>query len=183
MKGVLFAKDEEELRQILSNQKYFLVSARKIPESTQFFTFLERVSPDVLAIFCREFAIMISAGITITKAIETLKTSTRNRKLREILEEVHIELLKGRMLSDSLEKYPKTFPVFFRNMIRIGEISGRLDKVLPELADYYENDTKVKKKGSLRDGLPHFHGNLKHRCRGRAFALRDTDFRGTLFFL
>jgi|LFRM01.1.fsa_nt_gb type IV pilus assembly protein PilC len=156
MKGVLFAKDEEELRQILSNQKYFLVSARKISESTQFFTFLERVSPDVLAIFCREFAIMISAGITITKAIETLKTSTRNRKLREILEEVHIELLKGRMLSDSLEKYPKTFPVFFRNMIRIGEISGRLDKVLPELADYYENDTKVKKQVRSAMAYPTF---------------------------
>lgn len=145
VKGVLFAKDEEELRQIISNQKYFLVSARKVPESTQFFTFLEKVSSDVLAAFCREFAIMISAGITITKSIETLKTSTRNRKLKDILEEVHIELLKGRMLSESLEKYPKTFPAFFRNMIRIGEISGRLDRVLPQLADYYENDTKVKK--------------------------------------
>ncbi|HEY8396278.1 MAG TPA: hypothetical protein VIK96_05825, partial [Bacilli bacterium] len=86
VKGVLFAKDEEELRQIISNQKYFLVSARKVPESTQFFTFLEKVSSDVLAAFCREFAIMISAGITITKSIETLKTSTRNRKLKDILE-------------------------------------------------------------------------------------------------
>ncbi len=145
IKGTLFAKDEDELRQIISNQNYFLVSSRKIPESTQFFTFLETVSPDVLAIFCREFAIMISSGITINKSIETLKGSTKNRKLREILEEVHIELLKGRMLSESLEKYPKTFPVFFRNMIRIGEISGRLDRVLPQLADYYEYDTKVKK--------------------------------------
>jgi len=156
IKGVLFAKDEEELRQIISNQKYFLVSSRKIPESTQFFSFLEKVSSDVLAIFCREFAIMISSGITITKSIETLKNSTRNRKLREILEEVHIELLKGRMLSEALEKYPKTFPVFFRNMIRIGEISGRLDRVLPQLADYYENDTKVKKQVRSAMAYPTF---------------------------
>ena len=180
IKGVLFAKDEEELRQIISNQKYFLVSARKIPESTQFFTFLEKVSSDVLAIFCREFAIMISSGITITKSIETLKNSTRNRKLREILEEVHIELLKGRMLSEALEKYPN-FSGFFRNMIRIGEISGRLDRVLPQLADYYEKTPKLKSR-FVRQWLILLFGFLKYRCCCSPFALCSTYFWRTLCF-
>ncbi len=156
IKGVIFAQDEDELRQIINNQNYFLVTSRKIPESSQFFGFLERVGPDVLAVFCREFAIMISAGITITKSIETLKESTKNRKLKDILEEVYIEILKGKMLSQSFGKYPKTFPPFFRNMIHIGEISGRLDQVLPKLADYYENDNKIKKKVKSSMAYPLF---------------------------
>ena len=54
--------------------------------------------------------------------------------------------MEGVMLSEAFAKYPKTFPQFFTNMIYIGELSGNMDFVLNRLADYYENDAKVKKK-------------------------------------
>ncbi len=144
--GVFFAKDEEDLRAIISNLDYYLISSKKIQESSQLFTFLEKIRVDELSLFCRQLAIMLDAGMELNKCIEILKNNTKINKLKTILEVVHYDLMQGMMLSQSLEKYPKTFPVFFRNMIHIGELSGKMSLVLNKLADYYEKDNKTKRK-------------------------------------
>ena len=144
--GVFFAKDEEDLRAIISNLDYYLISSKKIQESSQLFTFLEKIRVDELSLFCRQLAIMLDAGMELNKCIEILKNNTKINKLKTILEVVHYDLMQGMMLSQSLAKYPKTFPVFFRNMIHIGELSGKMSLVLNKLADYYEKDNKTKRK-------------------------------------
>ena len=50
------------------------------------------------------------------------------------------------MLSDALNKHKKVFPDFFRSMIKVGEVSGKLDMVFNSLADYYESDARIKKR-------------------------------------
>lgn len=145
-RGVFYAKDPDDLRDIVSSMNYYLISYRKIAESSQLFSFMEKISVDDLTMFCRQFSIMVNAGIQIVNAIEILIDNTKNQKLKSILDVVHSDILKGQKLSDSFAKYPKTFPTFFRNMIAIGEISGKLDIILNRLADYYEKDAKTKKK-------------------------------------
>ncbi|HON64544.1 MAG: type II secretion system F family protein [Bacilli bacterium] len=146
LRGVYVAQDDDDLREIISNQGFFLISFRKIPESAQLFSFLEKIKPDDLTAFCRQFSIMVTAGIEISDCIATLRDNTKVKKLKTILEDVHKSLMEGVMLSEAFAKYPKTFPQFFTNMIYIGELSGNMDFVLNRLADYYENDAKVKKK-------------------------------------
>lgn len=146
IKGVFFAKDEDDLREIVSHMDYYLIKSSKVAESSQLFAFLEKIKVSELALFCRQLAIMLESGMALSDAIEILKSNSKVPKLKSILEVVHHDLLQGIMLSESLAKYPKTFPVFFRNMIHIGEISGKLVLVLRRLADYYEKDNRTKRK-------------------------------------
>ena len=151
-RGVFYAKDPDDLRDIVSSMNYYLISYRKITESSSLFSFMEKIKVDDLTMFCRQFAIMVTAGIQIVNAIEILIDNTRNQKLKSILDVVHSDILKGQKLSDSFAKYPKTFPTFFRNMVAIGEISGKLDVILQRLADYYVKDARTQKKvtGALK---------------------------------
>lgn len=146
MRGILVAKDVDDLREIISHQNYYLIFHRKVAESSQLFAFLEKIKPDDLTAFCRQFAVMVGAGIELIDAIASLRDNTKIPKLKKILTDVHRNMLEGNMLSTSLSKYPKTFPSFFTNMLYIGEISGGMDFILNRLADFYENDAKVKKK-------------------------------------
>lgn len=156
IKGVFFAKDENDLRAIVDNLDYYLISYKKVAESSQMFTFLEKIKISEIAIFCRQLSIMVSSGLEISTAIEILKDTTKTPKLKEILETAHHELLQGIPLSESFKKYPKTFPVFFINMIKIGEVSGKLPVVLNRLADYYEKDDKIKRKVKSAFAYPIF---------------------------
>lgn len=146
IKGTFIANDDDDLKEIIKSQDYYLVSFKKLPESSQLFTFLEKINTADFTMFCRQFAIMLNAGLNIDKTVSVLYNTTKNAKLKSILEVVYNDLLKGKMLSEAFAKYPKTFPVFFRNMIEIGERSGRLDIIFNRLADYYEKDAKTKAK-------------------------------------
>lgn len=156
IKGTFIASDDDDLKNIISNQNYYLISYKKVAESSQMFSFLEKIKTDDFTMFCRQFSIMLNAGLNIDKTVMILKTSTKNQKLKSILEVVYTDLMKGKMLSESFGKYPKTFPVFFRNMVAIGELSGHLDIVFIKLADYYDNDAKTKKKVKAALAYPLF---------------------------
>lgn len=144
--GTFIAQDEDDLKDIIENQNYYLISYKKIPESSQLFSFLEKIKLRDFTLFCRQFAIMLKAGLNIDKSVLILKNSCKNTKLKGILEVVYNDLMKGKMLSESFAKYPKTFPLFFRNMVEIGESSGRLDIIFMRLAEYYEKEAKTKNK-------------------------------------
>ena len=146
IKGIFIAQDDDDLKTILTNQNYYLISYKKIAESSQLFAFLEKIKTRNFTLFCRQFAIMLKAGLNIDKSVFILKNSCKNQKLKSILEVVYNDLMKGKMLSESFAKYPKTFPVFFRNMVEIGETSGKLDLIFERLADYYEKEAKTKRK-------------------------------------
>lgn len=144
--GVFIAHDEDDLKTIIANQNYYLISYKKVAESSQIFSFLEKIKLRDFTVFCRQFAIMLKSGLNIDKTVFILKNSCKNQKLKGILEVVYNDLMKGKMLSESFAKYPKTFPLFFRNMVEIGETSGKLDIIFERLADYYEKEAKTKNK-------------------------------------
>ena len=143
--GVLYAKDEDDLREIVRNLNYYLISFSKVTESPQIFGFLEKISVDDICIFCRLLAIMVKTGMQLVESLDIISNTTKNKKLKDVLFYCHNNVLKGKSLSECLEKYPKTFPAFFRNMLHIGELTGKMDVVLESLADYYEREMKTKK--------------------------------------
>ncbi len=102
--GVFIAQDEDDLKDIIENQNFYLISYKKIPESSQIFSFLEKIKLRDFTLFCRQLSIMLKAGLNIDKSIYILKNSCKNAKLKGILEVVYNDLMKGKMLSESFAK-------------------------------------------------------------------------------
>ncbi|MFH1192025.1 MAG: type II secretion system F family protein [bacterium] len=94
---------------------------------------LRSVSATDKMFFVQHLAVMVKAGIPISKAMETLSLQTSNGKFAEILLNIHSDLEKGETLSSALKKYEKIFGELFINMIQSGELSGKLEEVLNQL--------------------------------------------------
>jgi type IV pilus assembly protein PilC len=148
-KGIFIADDENDLAVQLTKQNLYLVSSSIYKGGTPsaFFTLgTGGVKLSELTTFCRQFSIMISTGIPLLGCIDSLKEQPYSAYFRSILQVVSEDVKSGSMLSAALDKHKKVFPNFFRSMVHIGEASGKLDKVLVALADYYESDSAIKRK-------------------------------------
>jgi len=99
-----------------------------------------------VAIFARQFATMINAGLSLTKCLAILSQQTESAGLREIINQVAKDVEAGQSLSDSMAKHPKVFPPIFINMVRAGETGGVLDEVLLRVADHFEGDLALRAK-------------------------------------
>jgi type IV pilus assembly protein PilC len=152
------AVDERDLKSILRNDNLFLMEAEEVVEKKKsvFFSVRSSVSKSAVTTFMRQLSVMISSGVSVEDAISTLKFQEASAPFRNILTNIHDDLLKGVFLSDAFAKYPKIFPAFFKNMIYIAELSGSLDMVLVKLADYYERDRKIKGKAKSAMVYPMF---------------------------
>jgi type IV pilus assembly protein PilC len=136
----------ESLEYMLREKGFFLVESKKQGKEFTLSGIFGKVNIKDIAIFCRQFSVIISSGITIVEAIGILRDQASKKRAKEVLEEVHSDLQKGRVLSEALLRYPDMFPEFMQNMVKVGEASGSLDVVLERLADYYENDNKIRRK-------------------------------------
>jgi type IV pilus assembly protein PilC len=99
---------------------------------------LNRVSERDKVIFTRQLATMIEAGLPLGQALEVLTRQTRNPRLREALESSIRDVEGGASLSASFAKYPEIFDRVYISLIKAGEASGSLDKILLRLADVGE---------------------------------------------
>jgi type IV pilus assembly protein PilC len=99
-----------------------------------------------VAIFSRQFATMISAGLSLTKCLSILSAQTESANLRDVIVQIGRDVEAGQSLSDALGKHPKAFQPIFVNMVRAGETGGVLDEVLSRLADHLEAELALKAK-------------------------------------
>ena len=149
VKGKFIAENEKDLAAQLAKNNLYLVSSSVDKEGTPsaFFTWgTGKVSMKELTSFCRQFAIMLTAGIPVLWCLDNLKKQNYSHYFRSILEVVYDDVKSGAMLYAAFEKHAKVFPHFFRSMVHVGQASGRLSIVFESLADYYESDAKIKTK-------------------------------------
>jgi hypothetical protein len=142
------ASDTVSLQAELKKNNYYPVKLTLIKEKkkNEFFAVSSRVKPDEVIGFLRQFSVMIRAGIPISDSINSLRAQKYSTPFRNVLRTVYFDIESGVLLSEAFAKHPKVFPRFFVNMVAIGEASSSLDKVLVSMANYYENDRKIKKK-------------------------------------
>lgn len=146
--GTFIAENEKDLAEQLAKQNLYLISSTPYSDKTPsafWTTGTGKVSVIELASFCRQFATMLNAGITIMDSMQSLITQPYSAYFRKILERIYEDLRGGLMFAECVEKHKKVFPNFFRSMLHVGEESGRLETVLLSLADYYERDDKLKR--------------------------------------
>ncbi|GAB2694282.1 type II secretion system F family protein [Thalassiella azotivora] len=105
-----------------------------------------RVKLKDLAIMSRQFATMISSGLSLMRALTILAEQTESTGLAKVLGEVRQDVETGAALSVALAKHPNVFPPLMVNMCRAGEVGGFLDTVLLQLADNFEAEVKLRGK-------------------------------------
>ena len=146
LKGSADTISVSALEQMLLEKGYFLTKYTSSAEPTsKSIEFGKKVKLKEFVVFSRQFAVMLNSGMTIVECISVLKEQTNNKRLKPALYAVHENILKGEMLSAAMVK-TEVFPVFFVNMLQVGEASGTLENVLNRMADYYEKDMKLRKK-------------------------------------
>ncbi|MDP9101788.1 MAG: type II secretion system F family protein [Actinomycetota bacterium] len=99
-----------------------------------------------LAVFSRQFATMINAGLSLLRALNILTEQTENPELRRVLGEVRNDIETGNSLSSGMAKHPDVFPPLMVNMCKAGEVGGFLDSVMLQIATNYEAETKLRGK-------------------------------------
>lgn len=157
IEGVFIAKDEKDLAKQLAKQNLFLVSSSVYSGDTPnaFFTLgTGKITLPELTTFCRQFAIMLTTHIPILDCLDILKNQPFSTFLKKILQVVYEDVKSGLQLSEALQKHKKVFPDFFRNMVRVGEVSGKMDSVFNSIADYYESDSELKRKAKSALSYP-----------------------------
>jgi len=147
------AKDEQDLSRILRQEGYILISAAEEgpakKKNSQFwrgFSFLGGVSLKDKMMLTRNLKVMISAGISIPRALTTLVGQSENKQLKKALVAISERIIKGENFSDSLALYPDIFSQLFCSMVRVGEESGTLEKNLDILVRQMEKDHALQAK-------------------------------------
>ncbi len=91
-----------------------------------------------LSIFCRQFATMINAGVSLVRCLDVLEQQTVSPNLKMVIRDIQSEVEAGNTLSRSLAKYPRVFSNLAVGLVRAGEVGGVLDETLERLAVFLE---------------------------------------------
>jgi type IV pilus assembly protein PilC len=96
-----------------------------------------------LAIFVRQFSVMIDAGLPLVQCLDILGKQEPHKNFAAVILKVREDVESGAALADAMKKHPKTFDALFSNMIAAGEAGGILDTILKRLATYIEKAVKL----------------------------------------
>jgi type IV pilus assembly protein PilC len=105
-----------------------------------------KVKPRELAVFTRQFAAMIDAGLPIVQCLSILAEQADNKTLCNALQSIKKDVEGGSTLAEALKKHPKIFDELYVNMVEAGEIGGVLNTILNRVALFIEKASKLKKK-------------------------------------
>ncbi|AWB09683.1 type IV pilus assembly protein PilC [Thermodesulfobium acidiphilum] len=103
-----------------------------------------RVTHKELAIFSRQFATLVAAGVPITRTLNTLKSQTKKKAFRDIIDDVLKRVEGGESLARALERHSNVFNKLYTSLIRAGEASGSLDVILARIASYLEKEMALR---------------------------------------
>ena len=153
--GTTEAENEQILVRRLREKGYWVqkVSSARAAAPAQararkssFLAGLGRVSGRDLSVFCRQFATMIDAGVSLVRCLAVLEEQTTSGRLRGIIREIQVGVESGETLSRSLTRWPGVFSNLFVGLVRAGEVGGVLDETLNRLATFMEENERLRRK-------------------------------------
>ncbi|MEM6837362.1 MAG: type II secretion system F family protein [Cyanobacteria bacterium P01_C01_bin.120] len=137
------ASNPNEARNLLKDQGLFIQDLKE--EKSFNFSFAElklamtSVSVKDKAVFSRQFAALVNAGVALVRGLGVLSEECPNPKLKRALEEINGDVQQGTSLSDSMSKHPSCFDKLYVSLVQAGEVGGVLDEVLNRLAKLLED--------------------------------------------
>jgi general secretion pathway protein F len=149
-KGILEGDTPRHIRQLLREQQLLPVSvtevAQKEARRQRSFTLVRRVSPSDLALFTRQLATLVRAGLPLEESLLAVSQQTEKPRVQSIVLGVRARVMEGHTLADGFSEFPRVFPEIYRATVAAGEQSGHLDNVLERLAEYTESREVIRQK-------------------------------------
>ncbi len=143
--GVLLADSRDAAVATLRRQQIQVTNIREKGREIPFLPRLPRgVSSKRLAIFTRQFSVMLDAGLPLVQCLEILGEQEENRTFAQIIDKVRADVEAGASLAEAMRKHPKAFDDLYVNMIAAGEAGGILDVILQRLSTYIEKIVKLR---------------------------------------
>jgi len=153
VKGKIEAPDKSHAIRMLKEKELFILSLDEKGTMTsgglmanRSIMSRRRIRSEDLMIFTRELSTMISAGFPLLTSIEILREDLHNPDVEDVLIRLASNLKEGQSLSASLEQYPDVFPKLYINLVKAGEASGELERILQSLAQYLEISERIRRK-------------------------------------
>ncbi len=143
-KGLIEAVDSRQAAAILHERGYVVISIEA--KKAAFSLHLSGIGITPVANFTRQLATMISSGLPLTESLVVLEKQTDNKRLQTIIKEISEDIQAGGTFSSALAKHPDEFSLAYVNIVKAGESSGTLDKVLVKLATTLEKDREFQSK-------------------------------------
>ncbi|OGX22904.1 MAG: hypothetical protein A3J51_00785 [Omnitrophica WOR_2 bacterium RIFCSPHIGHO2_02_FULL_45_21] len=144
--GRIEAKSRSQAIALVEEKGLFPIQVKEVRENAGAAAGLirRRISREELAVFTRQFSNLIESGLTITRALNVLMQQTAQPALKNIIMGIYERIKDGATLSDALSFYPKQFSQFYCAVVKAGELSGALEAVLNRLADFSEQEEKIR---------------------------------------
>lgn len=145
--GERVADNREALRQALRREQITLMSVKEkgreigIPKLAG----KKKVKSKDLAIFTRQFSVMIDAGLPLVQCLDILSQQQQNKYFQQVLAQVRQDVEEGSTLSAAMNRHPKVFDQLYSNMVEAGETGGILDLILQRLSTFIEKIVKLKR--------------------------------------
>jgi type IV pilus assembly protein PilC len=142
--GERVADSKEAVMALLRRDQILVSSVKEKGKEMAIPKFGGGVPAKSLAVFTRQFSVMIDAGLPLVQCLEILGTQQDNKTFAKILQQTRMDVEGGASLADAMRKHPKAFDELYVNMIAAGEAGGILDTILKRLATYIEKAVKLK---------------------------------------
>ena len=145
--GERVADNREALRQMLRREQVTLTSVKEkgreigIPKLSG----KKKVKSKDLAIFTRQFSVMIDAGLPLVQCLDILSQQQQNKYFQQVLGQVRQDVEEGSTLAAAMARHPKVFDQLYSNMVDAGETGGILDLILQRLSTFIEKIVKLKR--------------------------------------
>ena len=142
--GMLVAESKEAAIATLRKQQIIVTAVTEKGKEFALPKIGGGITSKELAVFTRQFSVMIDAGLPLVQCLEILGSQNDNRTFQKILYSVRQSVEGGSTLADAMRKHPKPFDDLFCNMVAAGEAGGILDTILQRLATYIEKIVKLR---------------------------------------
>lgn len=141
--GVLVADSKEAVIATLRRQQIVVTAVKEKGKELAFPKMGGKVPPQLVAIFTRQFSVMIDAGLPLVQCLEILGSQQEHKVFKRALMQIRQDVETGSNLADAMRKHPKIFDNLYTNMVAAGEAGGILDTILQRLSTYIEKSVKL----------------------------------------
>lgn len=143
-KGTMDAQTPERVKEFLKNEGLIPISVKEQSFLNKDISIgTKKVKARDMSVFCKQFASIMQAGVTIINALQMLSEQTENKTLREAVKSVQIDVEKGESLASAMHNQGEIFPPILIHMVEAGEASGSLDIAFERLSVQFEKQAKV----------------------------------------
>src|SRR4030081_970949 len=145
--GVLAAESKGAALASLRRQNIVVTGIRERGKEISLTKVGRKVPPKTLAVFTRQFSVMIDAGLPLVQCLEILANQQEHKSFQKILLQVRQDVEAGSTLADAMRRHPKAFNNLYVNMVAAGEAGGILDTILQRLSVFIEKAVKLASQG------------------------------------